>query len=727
MQNEIRFQRLGGSCQLLLEDTSDLRHVTELNDAHWIMTSVRTDSILCDKDFLHFLDSDGNGRIRVDEVKEAIRWMLRLFITPEHIMDGSDELALSSISEQNPEGRDICRTVRIALANLGQPESSVITLSQICDQKKIISDALQNGDGIIPPEQVRNEAAADCIRLIMRTVGKQADLCGMEGVSDEQVNVFEKKLADRLSWLEDEAKQKEALYVFGEKTAAIYDKLTAVREKLDEFFRSCEALKLSGMIGDTRVAVRNTLDPMDAKSVEEFLEKSPVAPVNPEGRLALEQIHHPLWREKVHGFLALLPEVPTDGITAGFYAEIKQRLAAYGNWISRKPETGLEGTDPAQLRMIQDDGILTYIRDLIVRDKSVKTNLDQCDSVRKLILFQKYMLEFLNNFVTLDRIFDHTTPSMIQAGHLVMDGRIFTLCTTVHNVAEHKKIATNSNICVMYLDAVTGQGAKEKKMKIAVAVTSGHIRHLFVGKSGIFYTVDGELWDAKVCDFIQQPVSIPEAIKMPFYKFADFIQKQADKFFSARSKQYEDTIAKDIQANAKLPTTPPAPAAAPAPAQQTPAVSGSMVLMGGGVGIAAIGSAFAFMAKSIQGVSVGAILAVFFGILLIFGGPIITLSLMKLFRRNLAIFLEANGNALNGQMRLSLRMGRFFTFKPSLPKHALIFARYLMFTRESVSADVSLKRRKIVLYVLLIIMLLECLALLWLYRASLLEYWQKMF
>ena len=112
MQNEIRFQRLGGSCQLLLEDTSDLRHVTELNDAHWIMTSVRTDSILCDKDFLHFLDSDGNGRIRVDEVKEAIRWMLRLFITPEHIMDGSDELALSSISEQNPEGRDICRTVR---------------------------------------------------------------------------------------------------------------------------------------------------------------------------------------------------------------------------------------------------------------------------------------------------------------------------------------------------------------------------------------------------------------------------------------------------------------------------------------------------------------------------------------------------------------------------------------------------------------------------------------
>jgi hypothetical protein len=283
---------------------------------------------------------------------------------------------------------------------------------------------------------------------------------------------------------------------------------------------------------------------------------------------------------------------------------------------------------------------------------------------------------------------------------------------------------------VIYLDATSGLGKDAKNMKLAVGVTSGNMRHFFLGKSGVFYTADGVMWDARIIDMIQQPVSISEALKMPFYKFADFIHKQADKFFTARSKQYEDTIAKDIQSQSKLPTAPPpaAPAAKkPVAPQQTPAFSGSMVLMGGGVGIAAIGSAFAFMAKSIQGISVSSVLAIFFGILLIFGGPIVTVSLTKLFRRNLAIFLEANGNALNGQLRLSLRMGRFFTYTPPLPEHSRIYLQKLLHIPDSKEAVDMLKNRKVILYILLVIVLLECVALFLLHRHELLEYWRNIF
>ena len=78
-----------------------------------------------------------------------------------------------------------------------------------------------------------------------------------------------------------------------------------------------------------------------------------------------------------------------------------------------------------------DDGILTDIRTLISRDKAVKDNLDKTSMVHKLISFQENMFDFLNNFVTLDRLFDNSKPSMHQAGKLVMDGRNFTLCTLV--------------------------------------------------------------------------------------------------------------------------------------------------------------------------------------------------------------------------------------------------------------------------------------------------------
>ena len=43
------------------------------------------------------------------------------------------------------------------------------------------------------------------------------------------------------------------------------------------------------------------------------------------------------------------------------------------------------------------------------------------------------------------------------------------------------------------------------------------------------------------------------------------------------------------------------------------------------------------------------------------------LSLLKLFRRSLTRFLEANGCALNREMRLTLALGRIFTYIPRIP------------------------------------------------------------
>ena len=100
------------------------------------------------------------------------------------------------------------------------------------------------------------------------------------------------------------------------------------------------------------------------------------------------------------------------------------------------------------------------------------------------------------------------------------------------------------------------------------------------------------------------------------------------------------------------------------------------MLLSGGLGIAALGSAFAFIASSLQGISFSTVMAVLLGIMLIFGGPIILISLIKLFNRNLSRFFEANGNAINMKMRLSLKMGRFFTFIPRIPFSMLVMPEF---------------------------------------------------
>jgi len=199
-------------------------------------------------------------------------------------------------------------------------------------------------------------------------------------------------------------------------------------------------------------------------------------------------------------------------------------------------------------------------------------------------------------------------------------------------------------------------------MTLAVAVTAGTMRRLFIGKSGVFYTPDGLIWDAVITDLIQQPVSLKEAILMPFYRIGDIIQKQAEKHFAAKTDAFEADVTKNV--DSKL----------AGGEKKEGGISMPMLVMGGGVGIAALGSSFAFMAKSLQGVSVWRILAVLLGIFIIICAPFVILSLLKLFRRSLTRFLEANGCALNREMRLTLALGRIFTYVPRLPKHLGVYS-----------------------------------------------------
>ena len=126
-----------------------------------------------------------------------------------------------------------------------------------------------------------------------------------------------------------------------------------------------------------------------------------------------------------------------------------------------------------------------------------------------------------------------------------------------------------------------------------------------------------------------------------------------------------------------------------------------MLLMGGGIGIAALGSSIAFIVKQLANVSIWNVLAVLLGIILIFGGPVVAVSLVKLYRRNLSRFLEANGYAVNRPMRLSRRMGAIFTFVPPIPNSNYIRRDLVdLFNKPSRSSKI-VKILCIVLFVLL--------------------------
>ncbi len=674
----MKFRRLGGSFQLVIENSEDIARVPELDPAHWAMTSIRIDSMVCDKEFLTLMDSDRNGKIRTDEVKNAIRWMLSLLKDRSGIDSGSAELKLSAIDDSLPEGREILETMRIVLHNLNLPAAGSITADQIRDSRKIMANSMQNGDGVIPPSAIPDPDLSAFATEIMNLFGKVQDITGADGICLEQLENFEKSASAYLAWLAEAEQNASVIRPFGNATDSIYAAFQELREKIDDFFLNCRTLEFCPPDRGRCRTESNTFDPLDPATVNAFLEKALLCEPNGEGILKLcsgKEVN-PLWRDKLTAFSRLLAPVyslqTSDLLTRKEWEELKRLLAPFGAWKEKKNTALFDKSDLLLLKKRLKDGSSAKLREMMDNDKAVGKNIQLCETVKKLLLYQQNMLEFLNNFVCMHHLFDPRGQSMLQAGRLVMDGRHFTLVTLVGNPSEHKSIAKNSDICVMYITVTTGEPDKLRSMSLAVAVTSGHMRNLFIGKSGVFFTPDGVVWDAKVTDFIQQPVSISEAMSTPFYRFGDFIGKQADKFFTARSKNFEKEIETQFQSTA-LPGGTAAAAAPPQkPPMQTPALSGSMVLMGGGVGIAAIGSAFALIANMLQNISLWKILAIFFGILLVFGGPVVFVSLVKLYHRNLSLFLEANGYALNRQMRLSRKMGAFFTYVPSLPELRLI-------------------------------------------------------
>jgi hypothetical protein len=707
-ESTMKFRRIGGSSQLVIESAKDFRNAYELDPAHWTLTSIPAKNLLCPAEFLALIPQDASGRIHVKDVRNLLKWVISAVADLSDFITAAPALRLAALNTEDPDGLRAKETAELALKRIGSDNTSAITIEQINEFKTLVSSALQNGDGIIPPGPVQDEITAECIKFAMAAVGSQKDISGADGVGAAELDAFEAMLKGFLAWTDEGIAREKELFPYAAATAGLWGKYLAVAADVDDYFESCHALVFAGAHDSSSRVPTNTFDPYDSSSVEDFFKKAPLAPADPACILHLNERVNPNRAGVLAAFFeAFRAAVPGDAtsISEAEWTAFKAAIAPYGDWTGRKNTDKLDGLDLARLRAVTASKAFENIRAMIAEDAVVSNNVTCCDLVRKVIICQTNLREFLNNFINMEALFSPAKRSFILAGKLVMNGYNFHMCMIVHDVAAHKKIAATSNVCVMYINATTGTAPATKSMTLAVAVTAGTMRRLFIGKSGVFYTPDGLIWDAVITDLIQQPVSLKEAILMPFYRIGDIIQNQAEKHFAAKTNAFEADVTKGV--DAKL-------AGGEQPKKEG-GLNMPMLIMGGGVGIAALGSSFAFMAKSLQGVSVWRILAVLLGIFIIICAPFVILSLLKLFRRSLTRFLEANGCALNREMRLTLALGRIFTYVPRIPGKYSMYAMNTASAGDDPDLDDSSKHPvlNIVYKLLIVILIIQIILLIW--------------
>ena len=655
------YSKVGGNYQLTVRNFEDLQAVLALDEAFWALNCIDINSLRMDRRFLSFMDSNNDGKIRTDEIRTAVTFLLKYLKNGKGFEEKSAVLNLDDLNET--DGALLLESAKLILNNLGKADARQLTLEELRNDKAIRSRSYNNGDGVVTPDPEQSPSVNARIELVMKTAGTADDVSGLKGINIGLLEKFTAEAGAFIAWDDQIKNDNGTLLCFGANTAAVYGKFLAVKEDIDNYFLNSETLEFFSTEPE-RVGKKDlAADVRAPREVREMLEKSVLALPRADRTLDLNDKLNPLLRGKIEAFFAL-PEgaamLVDSKLTAAEWNSFKAKIAPYDAWSKAKPAFAdtYAAVGKENLLAALNDSVMEELKTACANDLNAGTALAGIDMLHKLMLFQRYLKELLNNFVTLSALFDLNAVSPLQAGKLVMDGRHFTLAVPVTDLAEHKRIVADSNICVLYIELSSTTPAVVPPFKtVAVAVTSGSMRNLFVGKRGLFFGADGGIFDAKVTAFVDQPVSISEALKNPFYRFSSFVTEQINKFLNTKSAGAQKELGAQLSSG-KVP---------PVPAAQNSGGNASMLLMSGGIGIAAIGSSIAFITKQLQNVSIWDILSVILGILLIFGGPVVIMSLIKLYRRDLSRFLEATGCAVNRKMRMCRKLGDIFTFTPIMP------------------------------------------------------------
>lgn len=669
----VRFEKFGRSYHLRIHTAEDLAAACELDEALWVATSAALSTLTGDEVFLRLLDIDGNGRVLSWELTEAIQWLLGRLSGTEGVAAGSDVLRIGDVNTDDPDGAAIADSARKMLARMEKPGAHEITLEEVRRIKMQVEGTPVSEAGVVLPGASQREDVRALLSDVIATVGGAPHPSGEEGVGAAEFEDFLAQARAYLDWndrgLDEAGRPNPQIFPLGEATPQALSLYASLRGRIDEYFAQCEAIafdpRAAEQIGPSRADLAS-LDLCDPAAIAKYIEDAPLARPTAEQILPLSEGVNPrhavaLTRLADEVVAPLLGERP-GALTPGQWRQIKQRLGPYEAWVGSKAGEAVEPLGVDRLRECLRDDLEAEVRRLIAASAETAFVLDNIRLVEKLVLFQGRLLEFANNFISFPHLYDPRSRALFDLGHLVMDGRRFNFCARVDDRGRHSNVAASGSLYILYVEVQPPAGPgtpdsgppPEQKFEIAVPVTSGGVGNLCVGKRGVFRDMDGRELDAQVIQIVPNPVSLIEALLAPFQRIAKALSTRIESMTATAEARLDAATSRTLQGE----PPPPAPGGSG---------TGGMVAAGG-VALAAVGSAVAYIGKTVSNMQnqwvLLVVVAVAIAAVLL---PTSIVAIYKLRRRDLSVILEGSGWAINARMRLTRRLSRYFTMRPRRP------------------------------------------------------------
>jgi MFS family permease len=660
-----RFFRLGGFDQVRLDSAEDLKHLRELDQKLWAALSCPVKGLEFDPRTLALLDTDGDGRVRVPEILNAVDWVCVVLRDLRPLMSGSPALPLAAIDDTHPEGKRLLESAKHILNFLHRTGAEAITIEDVTDTQILLQDSPFNGDGVVTPASARDEETRHLIEDILTCLEGVPDRGGALGIDATLVATFFEAARLHAAWWA-EALGREDIFPLGEKTMAAAHSIQTVRVKLDDYFTRCSLAAFDPKAAEAlspAVATYEAMAPQDLSAGAE-LEPLPLGRIEADRPLPLESGCNPAWAGALQAFKTqvvtpLFGEL--DTLNAAQWENIKTVFQPYEAWLGVKAGAEVEILGRERVEEILATDSRERLEKVIAEDLSLAEQVESFENVTRLVHYTRDLLVLLNNFVAFRDFYVQDRRAVFQAGTLYLDGRACELCVRVENLDAHATLATLSQTYLAYCRC-TRRGSIEQ-MLIAAAFTGGDSDNLMVGRNGIFYDRLGQDWDATIVKIIEHPISVHQAFWLPYKRVARMIGEQIAKFAQAKDNAVGST------AGAKIADVSAKPEAAKTP---TPFDVGKFAGIFAAIGLAlgAIGTALAAVLGGFMTLPLWQIPLAIGGIMLLISGPSMLIAYLKLRQRNLGPILDAGGWAVNTRAAVNIPFGATLTRLAELPKGA---------------------------------------------------------
>ena len=656
------FQKYGKAAHFVINTAADLKMVPELDPAHWVASSAPIAGINIDAEFLEYVDHDANQRITHSGISAAVQWMFRVFKAYDGFFENSQKLDLDAINADDKEGSRIIASARKVIERAGNGASSSVGLEDVRRIKREIESQPVSEAGVILPIATDTAEAADFIRDGIRITGGCDHPGGEKGINKALVDEFIRRISDFLEWRDVAS---ETTFPLGSETEELYKRHEVLIGKIDHFFSLCAAAAVDERIISRPYFEESTLPTLGGESpekVQELVRAAPLAVPNTSLILGIGECKNRYFIDELQIFFRdvarpILNDIG-DEMTFEQWNSIHSAFAAFTAWRAARPPGAEIMSEIRKIEKYVEPAVQSAALSLIDRSVETAIDLDNIRFLEKAALFQVYLLDLINNFVSFPNLYDCSRRAAFEKGSFLVDGRYLNLALRVENRARHRLLAANANMFVLYLQVFDKSG--NPAYEVALPVTSGGKGNLFAGKHGVFIDLDGAEHDAEIVEVIENPISVKEAIVAPFKRLVKLLTGKIEAITTDAQKQLDAVATQGL-------STLSGGEQQPQTAVQQRGINAGSLLLGGGVAIAAIGSAVAYITSTVSQLRWWQILGGLLGAVFAVALPATILAFLKIRKRDLSAIIEASGWAVNARMRMTRRLNSSFTTRPPYP------------------------------------------------------------